>query len=224
MQHYQVFLFDFDGLLVDTEPVHFLSYIEMCRRNGWDLDWSFERFCKEAHEKAGGIWEGLSKLFPTFPVGDRERIEALYREKKEIYVALLEQGGLRLMPGVEELILALQSWGGKCAVVTNSPKDHIEKIKEVFPILREIPLWITREDYSEPKPSPEGYLKAVSLLSVPGDRIVGFEDTLKGAQALFAAGVDTVLVCPEQAPHVKQIVALGGSHVSSLANLLARDT
>jgi beta-phosphoglucomutase len=216
IQDYQLFLFDFDGLLIDTERLHFASYAELCRRYGCEMNWDFQRFCREAHGKATGIWEALSREFPD--IFEKEpRKEVLYEEKKMLYVELLKKSRLELMEGAASLLTALAEIGTKRAVVTNSPRAHIEIIKESIPLLKSIPLWITREDYVNPKPSPEGYLKAIENLAVAGDKIIGFEDTLKGLQALLAAGVESILVCPAQNEHVKECTSLGAKHFASLS-------
>ena len=218
IQHYQLFLFDFDGLLVDTERLHYAAYAELCRRYGYILSWDFPRFCKEAHTEAMGIWNGLFLEFPGL-FKKQPRKEILYEEKKAIYLELLAQSQLDLMEGVAELLIALQTHGSKRAVVTNSPRAHIDLIQESLPLLKSIPLWLTREDYTKPKPSPEGYLKAIHLLGAPGDKIIGFEDSLKGIRALLSAGVDAVLVCPSGLEHVKECVSLGAKHVETLISI-----
>ncbi len=218
-QDYQLYLLDFDGLLVDTEQLHYLSYMEMSRRNGYPLSWNFSRFCQEAHSKAMGFFEGLLKEYPhAFESGKTK--EGLYEEKKKIYVELLESTPLKLMEGVETFLQSLETRCAKVAVVTNSPKAQVELIKKTLPVLQKIPVWVTREMYKEGKPSPEGYLKAIALLAKPGDKIIGFEDTLKGLKALLAAEVDSVLICPADQKHVEEGKRLGAYHFSSFSSYL----
>jgi beta-phosphoglucomutase len=218
MQDYQLFLFDFDGLLVDTERLHFASYRELCQRHGCAMNWDFRKFCREAHGKAMGIWDAVAREFPRV-FENEPRWEVLHEEKKKIYVELLKRARLELMDGVSPLLTALAEKKTRRAVVTNSPREHIEIIKESLPLLKSIPLWITREDYSNPKPSPDGYLIAMSKLVKSGDRIIGFEDTLKGLKALIAAGVESILICPAHSEHVKECMALGARHFESLASV-----
>lgn len=215
---YQLFLFDFDGLLVDTEQVHFASYREICARYGYALPWDFEQFCKEAHQVAMGVWLGIGREFPEMFTSERTK-EALYEEKKQIYVEMLQETRLELMPGAESLLSLLENQALKRAVVTNSPKEHIDIIKQLLPVLQTIPHWVTREQYTLAKPSPEGYLKAIEMLASPGDKIIGFEDSFKGLKALLAAGVDAVLVCPEGLSHVAPSCALGAKHFPSLSHV-----
>ena len=218
IQDYQLFLFDFDGLLVDTECLHFAAYRELCRRYGCEMDWDFQRFCHEAHGKAMGIWDPLAREFPRIFEIEPNR-EILYEEKKKIYIQLLKNSPLKLMEGAACILKTLADKRAKRAVVTNSPREHIEIIKSSIPLLNTIPLWITREDYFHPKPSPEGYLKAIQQLGLPGDKIIGFEDTLKGLKALLSAGVESVLICPAQNPHVKEGLSLGAKHFESLQSI-----
>ncbi|MBS0605255.1 MAG: HAD family phosphatase [Verrucomicrobia bacterium] len=218
IQEYQLFLFDFDGLLVDTEQLHYRAYLEMARHRGCPLNWDFERFCLEAHGKAMGFFDGMQREYPdVFKEGPTK--EELYEEKKRLYVEMLQSTRLELMEGALPLINALDERKVKSAVVTNSPKAQIDVIKRALPDLQKIPLWITREDYSAPKPSPEGYLKAIAALAKPGDRIVGFEDTLKGLKALLAAGVDAFLICPSDHKHIGEGISLGAKHCEKLSLL-----
>lgn len=198
LSSYDIILFDFDGLLVDTEPLHFLAYREMCSKNQVHLNWDFGRFCKIAHSSAFGIWNAFYKEFPYLL--KKKSKEVLYQEKKEIYQKLLKTTIIKLMPGVYALLQALAKTNTLSAVVTNSALSQVEPIRKTLPILNVIPLWITREDYLLAKPAPDGYLQAIQQLGKK-ERIIGFEDTLKGIHALQAAKVEAVLVtstCPEE--------------------------
>lgn len=199
IHNFDLFLFDFDGLLVNTEELHFAAYKELCRRHGIVLDWSLNQFFEVAHLSAEGI---RNALYPRFFNG--ERWEDLYIEKKQIYQTLLEQGHLTLMPGVEPLLKALEEANKKRCVVTHSPKASVDLIRKKIAVLQTIPHWFTRESYREPKPRPDGYLTALKALAKPGDRVVGFEDSVRGLTALKEAGVQTtLLICPPDHPQLK---------------------
>ncbi|MEN9343885.1 MAG: hypothetical protein RLZZ453_672 [Chlamydiota bacterium] len=185
-------LFDFDGLLVNTEPLHYAAYMQLSQKYGWNLDWDFARFCHEAHSRAGGFFEALKVEVPHALEGRSK--EELYLEKQAFYEKFLEEQPIPLMPGAEEMLVELQRLQCKRAVVTNSPSRQIEKLRAKNSLLNTIPLWITREKYRHPKPSPEGYLLAIEALGVVGKKVIGFEDTLKGVRALLDAGVEAVLV------------------------------
>ena len=139
---YDIILFDFDGLLVDTEPLHFFAYKEMCSKNQVHLNWDFTRFCKEAHSSALGIWKAFQKESPSLL--KKKSKDVLYQEKKEIYQELLKTTVLKLMPGVDALLQALATSNTLSAVVTNSARSQVEPVRKTLSILNVIPLWITQ--------------------------------------------------------------------------------
>lgn len=205
IDQFDLFLFDFDGLLVNTEQLHFDAYIHMCRARGFDLNWDFTRFCKAAHFESTGLRDAIYAEFPSL-YAQEPNWDVLYAEKKQAYLNCLKTGKLQLMPGVETLLIALEKAGIKRCVVTNSLKEQIDFIKAGLPVLQTIPHWITRESYSRPKPNPDSYLKALELFKETGDRIIGFEDTSRGLRALKDAGSDVnVLVCPLDHPQLETI-------------------
>lgn len=204
MRHYQLVLFDFDGLLVNTEELHFAAYVEMCKRRGFVLNWTLERFFAAAHFDANGLKSALYAEFPKLQVQE-PRWEVLYAEKKQAYMELLQAGKLSLMPGVAPLLKELHRKKIKQCVVTNSTKEQVESIKTLLPELATIPHWITREHYANPKPDPECYQKALSEYADPHERAIGFEDSLRGFHALIGAGVKGVLISPSSHPQMASL-------------------
>lgn len=200
VSHFDLFLFDFDGLLVDTEKQHFEAYQELCRRRGYQLPWDINQFFAIAHLDATGIRKALEALFPIL-FEQEPHWEVLYAEKKRIYEESLQKSTPSLMPGVQALLEKLAQLGRKRCVVTNSPLRQIELIRDRIPILQTIPKWYTRETYQKPKPAPDGYLLAMAELKAERDRVIGFEDSIRGYQSLKNAGVPTaVLICPQSHP------------------------
>ncbi|MCC5831683.1 MAG: HAD family phosphatase [Chlamydiales bacterium] len=190
---YQLFLFDFDGILVNTEELHYLAYKKMCANRGFSLKWDMRTYIRHAMYSASGLKEGIYQEFP-----DLKRYEPcweiLYREKKQAYAELLVRRGASLMPGVERLLKELERSGIKRCVVTHSSAEQIKLIRARQPVLNSIPHWITREDYSEPKPSPECYQRAIEKLAEEGERVIGFEDSPRGLKALLGTDAKAVLV------------------------------
>jgi HAD superfamily hydrolase (TIGR01509 family) len=209
-----IVLLDFDGLLVDTEPLHYAAYMQMAQERGVPLDWSFAEFCKKAHVREHGFFYALEEEYPAvFKQGLSKEI--LYADKKRIYENALSVAPLSLMEGVESVLRLLQERDIKRAVVTNSPRSQITTIQEKLPLLKTIPLWVTREDYKRAKPAPDGYLEALKRLKVEEELAVGFEDSVKGLQALLSAGVEAVFVSPIED---SAVAALGVSHIQRLSD------
>ena len=193
IQDYQLFLFDFDGLLVNTEEIHFQAYRNMCEKYGFKLDWSFERYCHAAHYRAEGLREEIYQTLPQLYQAEPQW-DVLYAYKRKQVIHLLESGAIQLMPGVEELLMKLQKANIKRCVVTHSPNSLVDVVRSQHSILDTIPHWITREHYTQPKPHPEGYQLAIQKFSSPEDNIIGFEDTPRGIEALLQTPAKPVLV------------------------------
>lgn len=220
-KNYQLFLFDFDGLLVNTEALHLESYQRMCLERGHVLDLDLATYNRVAQFDATGPSKAIYAKFPELKKIDWE---VLRGRKNQIYLELVQKGEIELMPGVEPLLLLLQQKNIPHCVVTHSKPEQIAPLRRKFPLLDQIPHWITRQDYSQPKPHPECYLKAIKMLAKPGDQIIGFEDSPKGLQALLAAGCNAVMVNPFFTK--EEILKLTGSdffHFTTLVDLQGID-
>lgn len=215
IKDFQLFMFDFDGLLVNTENLHFEAYRAMCAARGVDFTWDFPKYCSYAHYEAEGFREALFKDFPALKASEPDW-DILYAEKKTALMELVHQGKIDLMPGVETLLKELEKHRIKRCVVTHSPKALIDAIKDQHKILHTIPHWITREHYSNPKPDPECYLTAISKFSNPGDKIIGFEDTPRGLKALMGTCAKPIIVCQVNYPELPDFIRKGATHLRSL--------
>ena len=198
-------LFDFDGLLVDTEKLHYLAYQEALQKWGCPLDINFETYISLAHHESGkGLKDYIERTFPTLS-GKWSEV----RGDKLIIYSHLVQTNIELMPFVSVLLISLTEKNIPSCVVTNSLKKDVDAIKSHHPTLNLIPHWITRENYEKPKPQPDGYLTALKLFPeiAPSDAL-GLEDTLKGIHALQAASIPAILICDSHHPqlaHAKNI-------------------
>jgi len=218
IKNFQLFLFDLDGLLVNTEELHYLAYKRMCQQRGVELTWDFARYCQAAHYNSTALRDQLYADFPKLrasePVWD-----VLYAEKKQAIVDLMNEGVVHLMPGVEKLLQILQKAHIKRCVVTHSPDVLVEAIRKHNPLLDTIPEWITRHDYTHPKPHPECYLKAIQKFASPGDKIIGLEDTPRGLTALLETPAKAVLISTINYPEIPAFLERGATHFSSIASI-----
>jgi len=202
---YDLFCFDFDGLLVDTEPLHYESYLQALEKYGERPRLSFIDYQAAAHKSRADLERLLYTAMPTLkskgPSFDRIR-----EEKQKIYEKHLKTSPISLMEGAEELITLLHQQKKKLAIVTNSDRDHLNLIVAKIPILKSITCVITCEDTPNRKPAPDGYLLAMrNFPKIPSSRVAGFEDTYKGLLALKAAKISPFLVCSHQHPQLEQL-------------------
>ncbi|MCF7806749.1 MAG: HAD family phosphatase [Simkaniaceae bacterium] len=201
IQNFDLLCFDFDGLLVNTEDLHYEAYKIMLLKHGYHLPWSFQQYCLEAHLSTAILRNAVYGLFPDLEQREPSW-ETLRQEKQKIYQNLIEQHRLKLMPGVGDLLKRLHQFNANACVVTNSTHEQVDQIRKLLPELNLIKNWLTREDYTHSKPKPDGYLKALQLFLRKGGRAVGFEDTMKGVTALIGANIHPVLIRPGTYPPI----------------------
>lgn len=203
VDHYQFFMFDFDGLLVDTEYIQYQAYRNALRNYGFDLPWSFETYCSYAHYEASAVKDALYKLFPKM-AEEIASWDILYQAKREEYSLLIQEGKIDLMPGVKHLLEEIQRKDIPHCVVTHSPKDQVFTIRDFFPVLQKIPIWVTRENYSLPKPNPQPYLYAIETYAPNIKHIIGFEDSPRGVYALSGTKATTVMISSYHTPPIQE--------------------
>ena len=166
-------LFDLDGVILDTEG----SYTAF-----WD-DYGSRHFSeKDFGVKIKG--QTLVKILGDYFPEENERkaiTDAINDfERKMSYP---------FVPGVENYIKSLKSNGIRTAVVTSSNLLKMENVYRCHPGFREMfDIILTSEDFSESKPSPYCYLKAMRLFGAGPEDCVVFEDSLAGLQAARASG------------------------------------
>jgi beta-phosphoglucomutase len=218
ISNYQLFLFDFDGLLVNTEELHFLAYQQMMQARGITLNWSFERYCQSAHYSSEKFRKEIFEQYPDLQVQD-PTWEILYREKQANMERLLDSGEVHLMPGVEALLTRLQSANLNHVVVTHSPIQLISIVKAKHAVLKQIPHWITRHDYTHPKPNSECYQIAIDRYSKPSDKVIGFEDSPRGVTALLGTQAQAVLITKTPYPEIPGFLERGVKRFDSLEDI-----
>lgn len=211
---FQLFLFDFDGLLVNTEHLHHQAYTNVLAERGYVLDWDFAKFCQLAHQSGSVFREAIYREIP-----DLGPWEPLYAAKKVHYRQLLSHGLVELMPGVDPLLRVLEREQRPRVIVTNSLREDVQLIQSRIPLLRTFSHLVAREDYLEPKPHPECYRKAIALYGKPGDRVVGFEDSMRGLRALQGTPALPVLICSERDPLLPAALEGNVLHFRSFADI-----
>ena len=219
----ELYLLDLDGLLIDTEKLHYQAYREMCRHHGGHLPWSFEQYAAVS-QSAQSLEIAILTAVPQLQRGGLSWYQ-LYQHKQDIVRSLIARGNIGWMPGAENLLRWLDTHGAVRCVVTNSSQLLVPLLQDQCPLLKTIPKWFTREMYLESKPAPDGYLTALRWHGIDPKGALGFEDSLKGMRSLCAAKVEGVWV---QEPSIRpeQKEALKGSvhwsHCSTLIGWLEK--
>lgn len=227
MREFQLFLFDFDGVLVNTEPLSYQAYAAVLPRYGVDWNLTYPEFVRLVHFDFETTRAAIYAHFPKLQgIGlPWERLQAEIREQYRTVLgaSATKEGGhtVDLIAGAEVLLRALEATGTKRAVVTNSPRECVEWIRARHPVLQTIPHWFTREDYSRPKPASDGYLLAIGKLAAPKELVVGFEDTWRGLKALSGTRATPVLISTLEHPNTRPLAALQFPDLAAVHRALA---
>ena len=170
---HSIALFDLDGVILDTEG----SYTAF-----WD-DYGSRHFSeKDFGLKIKG--QTLVKILDDYFPEENER-KAITDDINDFERNM----SYPFVPGVENYIKSLKSNGIRTAVVTSSNLLKMENVYRCHPGFREMfDMILTSEDFSESKPSPYCYLKAMRLFGAGPEDCVVFEDSLAGLQAARASG------------------------------------
>lgn len=177
-------IFDFDGLIVDTESSSLSSVREAYRRHGQDLPSEQWRLCVGSTVDP---YDHLQRL-----VGPDVDLTTLREEMDARHRAEVAQLGAR--PGLVELVAAAVTAGLRLAVASSSSRRWVEGHLERIAVLQELHAVRCRDDVRQTKPAPDVYLAALDGLGVRASEAVAFEDSPNGVQAAKAAGIYTVAV------------------------------
>ncbi|CAN5356380.1 HAD family hydrolase [soil metagenome] len=195
----QALIFDCDGVLVDTErDGHRVAFNRGFAELGLDTDWPVERYA-ELLTTAGGkermIRHFEEKGWPA-SVTDRDgAIKTLHKRKTEIFMELIETGGLPLRPGVERLVDEAIAAGIKLAVCSTSNERAVTAVVEIMlgkDRARHIAIF-AGDIVPKKKPHPAIYTLAAQKLSLDPARCVVVEDSNNGLRAAKAAGMNCIV-------------------------------
>lgn len=171
------FLFDLDGVLIDSEREYTRIWSEIDR----EYPTGVENFAIKI--KGMTLPEILAENYPT---GLHDKImEMLYEKEQKMRYNML--------PGAKKMLEGLQRRGISAVLVTSSNEMKMRHLREELPELESyFADIVTADRITHSKPDPEGYLLGARLLNAEPKRCVVFEDSAQGVRAGHAAGAYVV--------------------------------
>jgi beta-phosphoglucomutase len=184
MNRYDAILFDFDGVLADTEPVHFACWREVLAPFGIDLTWPVyvERCIGVADQEMLNFLSTLAS-----PPAQLDILWSEYKNKKDLFKRRVADHS-PIHPATVALVKSLANY--KLAVVSSSGRSEIEPILQRAGIIDCFGVLVFGDDVTKFKPHPEPYQKAAASLNVIRPLVV--EDSEAGATSGRAAGFDVL--------------------------------
>ena len=181
---YAAYLFDLDGTVADSMPLHFVAWTKAVEEHGG-------QFPEPLFYQMGGIPLPRTVELLNERFGTTMDPAAVVHRKESLYLTMLEQ----LQP-VASVLKVVEANAGKIpfAIVSGSPRASIESTLAVLGLAHYFPVIVGAEDYTQGKPAPEPFLKAAQLLGVEPAQCLVFEDAEAGIAAAQAAGMDFVRV------------------------------
>lgn len=173
-------IFDCDGTLADTMPVHYVAWTDMLTRHG--IPFPETRFYELGGVPTAQIIRILSQEYGV-PVDD---VDAMVQEKE---TAFLEK--LHAVKPIEKVIHVAKYHRGKLpiAVASGGYRETVSRTLDLLNIRDWFDAMVTAEDTARHKPEPDVFLEAAKRLGVPPQTCVVFEDTDIGLLAAQRAGM-----------------------------------
>jgi beta-phosphoglucomutase len=162
-------IFDFDGVIVDTEINKFKDLKKILNNNEFALD---ESDFKDMIGKKTKAF--LSLKFPNMKLEQKEKIAELRRENQ------LSNDYFNLIPGIKELLNFIKSKEIRMVITTGSKRDFVKKILTDNQIESFFDMLITGEDFEKSKPSPECYETTLNKLNLNSSEVIVIEDSVAG--------------------------------------------
>ncbi len=174
-------IFDFDGLIVDTETPAYTAWSAIYAEYGVKLELDIWVQCVGSSDSSFNPVTHLSNL--TGKVFDAKELF----QRKELRKAEICQSQ-PLLPGVIERLEETKRFGIPVAIASSSESSWVRGHAERLGIAGYIQAWRTKEDVRRTKPDPELYLQAAAALGVEASACLVFEDSLNGVKAAKASG------------------------------------
>lgn len=178
-------IFDFDGLIIDTESVWYESYKETLKSYQFDLPLAQFGECIGSDETV------LSNYFKK-NLGESCNVDEIETRAYDIYKTKMNFPEARI--GVLDYLQEASEMGYKIGLASSSSKEWVTNYLDELGLLKFFEVIVTRDDVKKVKPAPDLYLKAINDLNIDPPEAIAFEDSLNGSIAAMTAGLNCVIV------------------------------
>jgi len=181
-------IFDMDGVLIDAKDWHYEALNRALGLFGYAIS-------RHDHLVTFDGLPTITKLdMLTLEKGLPEKLHAFINELKQKYTIELVHQHCKPRFGHEYLLSKLESQGYKIACGSNSVRSSIETMLEKSALMRYMEMVVSAQEVSEPKPSPEMYIRIISAFGLKPEECLIVEDNENGIKAAKASGAHVLVV------------------------------
>ena len=185
LENKKAFLFDMDGLLIDSEKMHLDLWLPIFEKYG-------VKNGEDVLYKVIGVTGEMSKQILLEYTGNADFFSLYREEKEEATNRFLEENGMPVKKGAKELLDYLKERQYPMVLVTSTRKDTVNRFLHLANLDGYFDHMICGDEVSKSKPDPEGYLKAVEKYHLNKEECVILEDSRNGILAGNQAGIDVI--------------------------------
>ncbi|MEU8392278.1 HAD-IA family hydrolase [Micromonospora sp. NPDC048843] len=187
---FAAYLFDCDGTIVDSMPLHYLAWQRALEE--WGCEFPEDLFYAWGGRPTADIIVALNEQ-----QGLAMPVAAVVERRESYYQELLPQ-----LAAVPEVLAHIHDAHRRVpfAVVSGSTRASVTASLDALGLLDRFDVLVCADDYTRAKPNPEAFLLAAEQLGVPPESCLVFEDTDLGIQAATAAGMASVRVPQQRTP------------------------
>lgn len=181
----KAFIFDMDGVIIDSEPIHFEVEIETVKYFGAEINHQqLERFVGMTGPE---MWTLLKQEY-NLP----HPVEDILKYQLENKILAVRAAELEPIEGIKEVILELKQRQIPVGIASSSSPEFIREVLRKFGLTEYFDCVVSGEEVPKGKPAPDVYLKAAELLGINPEDCVVLEDSAHGITAAKAAGMTCI--------------------------------
>lgn len=180
------FVFDMDGVIVDSNPYHKIALREFCGKHGYTLTETELR--EKIYGRANKDW--IPNLFGRIDPALAKR----YADEKESLFREIYAPHIQAVPGLIEFLDELDRSHIARAIATSAPRANVDFTLDRTGIRHYFEVILDESLVNKGKPDPEIYLKTAKALNLPPNQCVVIEDSLSGVEAATAAGSRVIAI------------------------------
>jgi HAD superfamily hydrolase (TIGR01509 family) len=194
MRSFRYVIFDLDGLICDTEPLHMRAFNLVLQAAGSDYQFATEEY--------GRIMTGRSILENAEYARERFALAASAEDLAQAHRALFnllvsDAANIDPMPGLDDLLNFLFEQDVEMAVASGSRREHVEKMLRALNLTSTFPVVMSADESTKSKPAPDIYIRTLRKMNANPAVTTAIEDSYSGVRAAKDAGIFVIAVTNE---------------------------